>query len=73
MDLVAKCKNCDKELKSSSCCRNMNIDNKNVIEACSCGNKVNFKYNYKTNNIPSYEENASLYLPNLNRINYRYK
>jgi hypothetical protein len=73
IDLVAKCKNCEKELKSSSCCRNMNIGYKNFTEVCSCGNKVNFVYNYKTNSVPSYEENAALYLPNLNRINYRYK
>ena len=70
-ELKAKCKLCNTELKQASCCRNMGTGNAFVTKECkNCKNKVNFKYVYKTNYIPSYKENEASYLPNLTRIKY---
>lgn len=72
-DLIATCKACSEELKLTTCCRNTDIDSGECVKQCKCGNRVNFKFIYKTNFIPSYNENESLYLPNLTRIQYHYK
>ena len=72
-DLIAKCKKCSNELKLSTCCRNMSTDSGACTKECKCGNNANFKYNYKTNYIPSYKENEAFYLPNLTRIQYHYR
>ncbi len=73
-ELVANCKKCNDKITFNTCCRNMNTDSGNEIKECkTCGNKVNFKYNYTTNYVPSYKELDSYYLPNLTRISYQYR